>query len=164
MQVQQAGFIDIFFIAPLAFLILVIKTLDMRFVQSLDTFDLTPSARKSKCKIWSVLLKMLSLLKSRNFQVSVLSFDGEKGVAAMVSELNDDEIIVSLTGANCLVPEEDRRVIECGLSFVTNKVLQLFATYRAVGCINNYVSSSAFDGLLPRQRFTGRKPDAKRDV
>lgn len=68
----------------------------MCFVQSLDAQDLSPSARKSRSKISKVLFKMLFHLKFRNFQVSVLSCDGEKAVAMMVPELNDHGIVVSL--------------------------------------------------------------------
>jgi hypothetical protein len=172
-QVQQHGFIDIMFVAPLAFLVLVVKPLNMTFCQALDGEDFIVKQRRSKSNLSKVLFNMLAGLKSRGFIVQIISCDGEKSISAMIPELNSNGHIVSITaaGSHVAVVEKKiqdakkklRRTLNC-LPFSANKVILLYATYFSIGNVNNHISSRSLDQISPRQRFTGRMLDMKLDV
>ncbi len=169
-QVQQHAYLDIMFIAPLAFLVLVCKPLDMTFCQVLDGQDLEVKQRRKTSNVSKTVFAILGHLKSRSFAIQILSCDGEKAITALIPELNSNGHIVSITAAGGHVAVVERKIQFIKervrrqlliLPFVPPKLVLLYCVYFSVANVNNHVSSRSLDGLSPRHRFTGHKLDYK---
>jgi hypothetical protein len=173
-QQQQVASIDLMFIKPFAFLVMLLKPLDMILCQVLNSFTDEPTAGAKSAKILSKCLHgMISTCRSRGFVVQAIKCDGEKGIAAIIPQLNNLGLEVFTVGAGSHVPEIESRIrlvkekarefFTC-LPFTMPNVMIVYCVYFSVGTINNYISIHSLDNCSPRQRFTGRKLDAKLDI
>jgi hypothetical protein len=155
------------FIAPLAFLVVISKPLDMTFCQILDSdssSEATVATRRNIAKLEKAINNIISSIQSRGFIVQSISCDGEGGITAMIPALNKMGIEVSIAAAGAHVPQvevkikfikEKHRTIVCSLPYLMPRIVKTYCVYFNVGCINNHVSSTAMDGRSPRDRFTG---------
>jgi hypothetical protein len=174
MQQQQVASIDLMFVKPHVFLIMLLKPLDMIFCQVLNSFTgESAGGPKSAVVLSKCLHIMISTCKSRGFIVQALKCDGEKAIGPLTPLLNNLGLEVFITGAGGHVPEIESRIrlikekarefFTC-LPFTMPNVMIVYCIYFSTGIINNYISIHSSDNCSPRQRFTGRKLDAKLDI
>jgi hypothetical protein len=172
-QQQQTAAIDIMFIRPLSFLILVVKPLDMTFCQLLASFDTSLAGAKSAGTLAKALTLLINVFLSRGFIISVIRCDGEKGVSAIAPLIHAMGHETMIAGAGAHVPVVERKIQfikEKVRSYITSShfvmpsIVLIYCVYFSVGCVNNHISAGSMDNCLPRQRFTGRKLDTKIDA
>ena len=172
-QQQQHIYIDLMFIQPLVFIVMVCKPLDMTFCQLLDngtTNNEISSTRRNTAKLEKAINAILATINSRGFEVVSMSCDGEGGITALIPSLNIRGITVSIAAAGGHIPQVERKIqfiknkhraIVCSLPFIMPKLIKTYCVYFNVGCINHHVSSTAMDAKSPRERFTGEHLHAR---
>jgi hypothetical protein len=156
------------FIAPLAFLVVVSKPLDMTFCQILDSDssgEATFATRRNIAKLEKAINNIISSIQSRGFIVQSISCDGEGGITAMIPALNRKgcwqlEVSIAAAGAHVSQVEvkikfikEKHRTLVCSLPYLMPRIVKTYRVYFNVG--SNHVSSTAMDSRSPRERFTG---------
>ena len=173
-QQKQTVGVDLMFIAPLVFIIAVAKPLDYTFCHALisPSGSLSNIDKKSITTVKPALLKILSELHSRGFESPMMTCDGEGAIAALVPVLNNMGIEISLTASGQHVHEVERkiqfikekhRIITNSLPYIMCAKIKTYCVYFNVFCINNFISRHTLDGISARERFTGIKPNMKRD-
>ena len=173
-QQKQSLGIDLMFIMPLAFIIAVAKPLDYTFCQVLTSTSGSDSNidKKSMATVKPALLRIIGELHSRGFETPDLTCDGEGAIAALVPYLNNMGMNISLTSSGQHVHEVERkiqfikekhRILTNLLPYVMCTKIKTYCVYFNVQCVNNFISRRNIDGISPREKLTGIKPNMKRD-
>jgi hypothetical protein len=156
---------DLMFIDNLPFLVSVLEPLGLTIA--------SPLASRSEAVLTQEMFNHLNVAKSQQFIVSTIWFDGEKGVAAATYALQEQGYKLDIAGPGQHVPVVERklrvlkergRAILHSLPFILPTSLLRYLVSNAVMGINMMPSLLCVDQTSPREAFTGRKCDFKRDL
>ena len=166
-EIVQTMHSDIMFVDKMAFFTSVLLPLDLTMVNPLH------GSSKSTASIRKALSDQLSTVKAHQYRVSTIFSDGEGAIGKLTQEIEAQGVKVNTTGAGQHVPiiEAKIRVIKervrahLGvLPFRLARFLLPFLVLFCVSRINIMPSAVRGDRLSPREAFTGRKVNFKRDV
>ena len=101
-QVEQILHVDIFFVKSIAFLVGVMKPLGLVMTSHLKD--------RSEGTVYKTLTAFLSKAKSRNFDVQIITTDGEGAVNALIPALQLQGIVVATAGPGAHVPVAERYI------------------------------------------------------
>jgi hypothetical protein len=122
--------------------------------------------------IHSALESQVLVYKSANFKVTHISSDGEKAITVQ-HWLAKEGIILNIVGAGKHVPiienkikviKESARSILHSLPFILPSKWIRYVVANAVYGINCIPSKGGYPGLAPREAFSGRKINFKKDL
>jgi hypothetical protein len=156
--------VDLIFINGLCFLITVSEDLGLLMTQYL--------ASRSIQNLKTSLDDMISTYRSENFTVKCIKTDGEGAIGALKSHLNDQGIVVNTSSKNQHVPQIERKARQIKervrahiavLPFKLTTQLLICLVYFCVQSINLFAQRTQNHCMSPREMFTGRKLDLKRD-
>lgn len=170
-QQEQILSVDIMFVQKLAILVGVATPLNLTMGTSLSSADMLRPSRAAE-SVKKGLLYFLGVLKSQNFNTTVIMTDGEGAIAKLRTELNAHGIELDVSGAGGHVARVERRIqvikervrthihhLPFSLSTLCMSMLILYCVSRL-----NYEHSSVQGwSASPRELFLGRKADGKRD-
>ena len=163
---EQVLHADLLFVDKVPFLISVSKPLGLTVASHLPGGKGATSVRKA-------MIHHIRQYSAQGFSVKTLIFDGEGAVAAIAGDLADQGIKLEPVppGAHVGVCERKNRVIQDryravknGLWFVLPLILVRWLVYYCVSRINMLPSHQHFDLTSPKENFTGKKVDFKRDL
>ena len=163
--VQVQLLVDFMFVKDHTFLIGVLSPLGLCLVCPTDdrTADTCDSA----------LDKFLSIALSRGFDIQYIECDGEKGIAAIRTDLERRGHVFAPAGPGQHVPVVERMIQTVkksvrahvhDLPFVMSRIILKYCVIFCVSRINMLSSGSGSDGISPLEQFSGRKLDAKVDL
>ncbi|NBR23750.1 MAG: hypothetical protein EBU08_08270, partial [Micrococcales bacterium] len=127
---------------------------------------------RSSETVKDALTGMINFYKTENFSVKVVKSDGEGSLRSLEGYLNSLGITVNFTGKNQHVPQIERklRVIKervrahaTTLPFRLTTQLIICLIYYCVQAINSFPTRTMATVASPRELFTGRKLDYRRD-
>ena len=163
---EQILHADLLFVDKVPFLISVSKPLGLTVASHLPGGKGAASVRKA-------MTHQIRQYAAQGFSVKTLVFDGEGAVAAIAGDLADQGVKLEPVppGAHVGVCERKNRVIQDrfravknGLWFVLPLILVRWLVYYCVSRINMLPSNQHFDLTSPKENFTGRKVDFRRDL
>ena len=161
--------VDLMFVDGNCFLVSVTEPLGVRMVQELGRHRMS----RSTSRIFKALHDQISSYKARNFIIRRLHTDGEGGVIASQPQLEAMGVEVNLQGANQHVPVIERAIREIKercrsvyntLPYKLPSSLVVWLVYFCVSRINLIPHRSGLAYISPREAFTSRKTDFKRDL
>ena len=165
-SIFQALNTDIMFVDGMPYLITISQPLNLLMVKSLE-------GRRDKEAIEEALIKIIRQYRARGFSIERVLCDGEKGVAACADLLNAEGIELNISSAGQHVPVIERairqikeriRAIVTTLPYILpNKLMPYLVDY-CVMAINMFPKSKSLDKISPREHFTGRKINYKKDM
>ena len=115
----------------------------------------------------------LDKIKSRNFDVQVVTSDGEGAIQLLTPHLNSRGIIVEPAAPGAHVPRAERsiqeikgfaRSFENSLPYVMSRTILTFCVLYCVSTMNLMIPTNGTLQVSPMEQFTGRKLDMKRDL
>ena len=157
--------IDTLFVAGKPILLSVSSPLHLTVVNKL--------ASRSATELKKVLFDQFRRYEAEGFQIYAVRSDGESGVKAIKGDLEAYGVMVDTAGTGQHVPIADRmirtvkeraRSILASLPYTLPDSLKHWVIFFAVNRINMQPTTSRGDQICPREAFTGRKIDYKRDV
>jgi hypothetical protein len=116
---------------------------------------------------------MITETKKRNFDVTVIQSDGEKSVGSMKYELHELGIDLDISGPGQHVARVERmirvvkervRIYMSTLPYTMCKIMLIWCVYFCVSRINLQPSSQSTMFISPREKFTGKRINAKLDL
>ena len=171
-QQAQVLSIDIMFIDKIATLIGVATPLGLTIAAGLINYD-SNKASRSAAVLKKAILYFIEVLMSQNFKTSVIMCDGEGAMTNILPTINSLGIDVDISGAGGHVARVERRIRVVKERVRAHVAYHLPFTLSTVGismCILYVVSRLNYEpagvrewGPSPREAFTGRKPDGKKD-
>ena len=162
---SQEMHIDLMFVEGDIFLISVTKPLGLTMISSIQS--------KSTAAIKSALAKQIGAYTYSKFTITTILTDGEGAVQALSDYLLSIGIKVNPTGAGQHVPvienkirqvKERVRAILNTLPFNLPSTMMKHLVSYAVSSLNMMPCGTRVDNISPREAFTGRKIDYKRDL
>jgi hypothetical protein len=161
-QQQQLLVVDIMFIDQVSTLVAVAYPLDLTLAVALDRSASGKASRAAE-SVKKAIDIIISNMKSRNFEVSVIYSDGEGAIGKIMHQLNKLGIEVDNSGAAGHVPRIERRIrvikertrahmngrIPFALSLLALSFLILFCISRL-----NYQHTSTRPGGLPHVKHS----------
>jgi hypothetical protein len=160
------------FIDQVSTLVAVSYPLDLTLAVTLDRSASGKPSRAAET-VKKALDIVISTMKSRNFEVSVIYSDGEGAIGKLKPQLNALGIEVDISGAGGHVSRIERRLrvikersrahlhgrLPYALSILALSFLILFSVSR----LNCQHTSTRPGGLTPREAFTGQRVAADKD-
>ena len=163
---QQDLEVDLMFAAGIGFLISVSRPLGMTVVNHL--------AGKGAPMLLKALKNVLKLYEQRGFQLQRITVDGESGIVQLDEWLATHNIQLDprAPGEHAKVVERKIRLIKervrCHLSTLPFKLAYSLLKWLVMYCVYNINMIPYHDGagywVTPREMFTGRKCNRKRDL
>lgn len=156
---------DIMFIDGQPYLLTISQPLDMRMVVKISTRD--------KQEIGESLMKIINVYRSRGFTIDQVLCDNEKGVLASKNLLYAEGVTLNTASAGQHVPiverairqiKERMRAILSILPFTLPSQLMSYLVDYVVMNINIFPKTTSLNKISPRELFTGRKLNYKRDM
>jgi len=163
---DQVLYADLLFVDKVPFLVSVSKPLGLTVASHLPGGKGAASVRKA-------MVHQIRQYASQGFKVKSLVFDGEGAVAAIADDIAEQGVKLEPVppGAHVGVCERKNKVIKerfravkNGLWFVLPLILVRWLVYYCVSRINMLPSHQHSDLTSPKENFTGRKVDFKRDL
>jgi uncharacterized protein Yka (UPF0111/DUF47 family) len=156
--------LDVFTISGLPFLLSISKRLNLLMVRYLKDHSV-PTMR-------SAIDDFISNYKSRNFKVTTVLFDGERGLVGVTNHLQSQGIIVNLSSKGEHVPEIERagrqlkervRAFWNTIPYKLTSMLLIYLVYYCVTTINMFPKASSIGNFSARELFLGRKVNFNTD-
>jgi len=166
-QKTQILHTDVMHIQGACFLISVLEPLGLTFTTHLTGGPIDNTL------IFAALKTHLDTAKSENFEVSTIRADGAKALGVALESLTALGYTSDLCGPGQHIPIVERklrqvkervRAIMAGLPYMLPLQLLPYLVNHVVMMINMLPSTLRVDKTSPREAFTGRKCDAKRDL
>ena len=157
---------DIMFVDGMPYLLTVSQPLNMRMVADLE-------GSREREFIGNALVKIINQYRSRGFTIDKVLYDSEKGIEACRQLLHAEGIELNLASAGQHVPVIERairqvkeriRAIVTTLPYRLPLKLMKYLVDYAVMTINMFPKTTAYDKTSPREQFTGRKLNYRRDL
>lgn len=157
---------DIMFVDGMPYLLTVSQPLNMRMVVNLE-------GSREREAIGDALMKIINQYRSRGFTIDIVLYDSEKGVEACKQLLHAEGIELNLASAGQHVPIIERairqikeriRAIVTTLPYQLPLKLMTYLVDYAVMTINMFPKTTSYDKTSPREQFTGRKLNYRRDL
>ena len=164
-QVQQIMHVDLFFVKGIIFLLAKLQPLGLALIANLKDKS-TPTVKKA-------MDGFLDKIKSRNFDVQVVTSDGEGAIQVLTPHLNSRVITVEPAAPGAHVPRAERsiqeikgfaRSFENSLPYVMSRTILTFCVLYCVSTMNLMIPTNGTLQVSPMEQFTGRKLDMKRDL
>jgi hypothetical protein len=157
---------DLLFVDNKPYLITVSTPLNLILVSDLN-------GSKSEETLSDFIVRHVNEYKSEGFSVEIIYCDREGGIIASKETLQQNGIVLNLSSSGQHVPVIERNIrtvkerIRAILSSLPFRVPYIFMPYLvdfAVMRINSMPKSTMLNKISPRELFTGRKIDYKRDL
>eukprot|EP01040_Poterioochromonas_malhamensis_P013796 gene13796-15214_t len=156
---------DIMFIDSLPYLISISTPMNLLLATSLDS--------RAKEDIAPAIINHINTYKSEGFTVKMVLCDGEGGIIVAKELLNENGVILNLSPSSQHVPSVERsirtikermRCILASLPFRVPKSFMKHLVNYVINKINSLPKSTVVSNISPREIFTGRKINYKRDL
>jgi hypothetical protein len=162
----QDMYADICFLVDKPYMLSITQSLNMIMIKDLN-------GKRDAATISDAIVGMVLQYRSRGFRIDKLFSDSERGMEASKRIFHAEGIDLDLSNAGEHVPIIERnvrfikeriRTVLSGLPYrLPNKFMPYLADH-AVMMINSFPRPSSHDPISPREHFTGRKLNYKRDV
>ena len=164
-QQQQILHVDLFYVKSIAFILGVLTPLNYVLTSHLQD--------KSEATVYKALTAFISKAKSRNFDIQIITTDGEGAIKALIPGLQSRGIVVAPAGPGAHVPVAERyiqtikghvRCYEHSLAMVMTKILLIFCVLFCSSHLNLKIPTSSGLKVSPLEQFSGRKLCMKTDL
>ena len=168
-QSVQVLHTDIMFVHKDSYLISVATPLDLTMVKHLGR----GAGARTKASLLKAIKGQIFLLRSQNFECSVILSDKEAGLKSLASELNAMGIRLNPAGSGRHVPVIEKKIRQVKerirahvniLPFKLSSILLMWLVFFCVSTINMIPTRIGEESISPREKFIGRKLDYKRDL
>ena len=165
-RVNQEIHVDIMFVEGLSFLVSVATPLTYAQITDLK-------GRRHTSIIYSALEEHISSLREKGFNITVLHTDGEGAIAALKEDIQRKGILFNPAGPEQHVATVERKIRHikeiargyiCTLPYKLPLSLLPWLIKYSTYCTNIIPSSTNEEFVSPREMFTGRKLDYKKDL
>jgi hypothetical protein len=160
--------VDIMFVCGAPFLISVSSPLGLTMITPLDILG-----AKSARSVSGALSDQIAMYRSRRFEVLKVICDSESAMPEAVASVPGVQLVSLPSGQHAGAVEAKQRHVKNtvrsilhGLPFRLSQIVLVWCVCYAVYVINFLPTDSGYraSGVSPKQDFSGRRPDVKKDL
>jgi hypothetical protein len=165
---EQILYVDILFVAGIAFLLSISKPMNLLIVTVLGKAN----GQRTAMTLQAALQQQLNVYSVYGFKVKRMHSDPESGLISQKPWLasigiehvaNPEDVKVGIIENSIKRVKNTARCILHSVPYHLSLIMLVWLVCYSVHCLNYQISKTGREGLCARQELTGIRPDAKRD-